>query len=338
MELPQHWVTAEGFSPHLGSGGGMLTVWGWSSQSPSDAARVADERLAQALERVAREGGLPPGHGYYPRMPLREPVLEEVEAASGAVLGVVTRNRMGCEVLCTDLLFIADVDVPELADVTARGGASGEGSGAAGGGGPTRRRPGTGVGGFFRRLLSGEPAPTPMTPSDAADDKGADAVPASPRPGGTSVAECLACEPVWEFARRHPELGVRVYRTAAGLRVIVTGVAASPGSDRARALLTELGSDPLYVELCATHDSYRARLTPKPFRVGARALPVSWPYADDGARGRFEEWVSQYDGRSSGHAVCRLVSVSGPEPGPDESRLVGLHDTRCRVGERLPLA
>ena len=163
-------------------------------------------------------------------------------------------------------------------------------------------------------------------------------MPSSPRPGGTSVAECLACEPVWEFARRHPELGVRVYRTAAGLRVIVTGVAASPGSDRARALLTELGSDPLYVELCATHDSYRARLTPKPFRVGARALPVPWPFADDSARGRYEEWVSQYDGRSSGHAVCRLVSVSGPEPGPDESRLVGLHDTRCRVGERLPLA
>ncbi len=339
MELPQHWVTAGGFSPHLGNGGGTLTVWGWSSHSEADAARVADERLAQALERVAREGGLPPGHGYYPRMPLREPVLEEVEAASGAVLGVVTRNRMGCEVLCTDLLFIADVDVPELEDATARGGAPGDGSGASGGGGSRPpRRPGSGVGGFFRRLLSGEPAPTPVTPSDATDDEGADAVPASPRPGGASVAECLACEPVWEFARRHPELGVRVYRTAAGLRVIVTGVAASPGSDRARALLTELGSDPLYVELCATHDSYRARLTPKPFRVGARALPVSWPFADDGARSRYEEWVSQYDGRSSGHAVCRLVSVSGPEPGPDESRLVGLHDTRCRVGERLPLA
>ncbi len=339
MELPQHWVTAEGFSPHLGGDGGMLTVWGWSSQSETDAARVADERLAQALERVAREGGLPPGHGYYPRMPLREPVLEEVEAASGAVLGVVTRNRMGCEVLCTDLLFIADVDVPELEDAAARGGGAGDGSGASGAGGSTSKgRAGTGVGGFFRRLLTGEPAPTPMTPSDSVDDQRADAVPASPRPGDTSVAECLACEPLWEFARRHPELGVRVYRTAAGFRVIVTGVAASPGSDRARALLTELGSDALYVELCATHDSYRARLTPKPYRVGARALPVGWPFPDDAARTRHDEWVSKYDGRSSGHAVCRLVSASGPEPGPDEHRLVGLHDARCRVGERLPLA
>lgn len=340
MELPQHWVTAEGFSPHLGQGGGTLTVWGWSSRSEADAARVASERLAEALERVAREGGLPAGHGYYPRVPLREPVLEEVEAASGALLGVVTRNRMGCEVLCTDLLFIADVDVPELEDATTRRRASADVTGIASSIGSTLSpRVARGAAGFLRRLLSGDPAPTPMAQAGPPDGTVTDdAVPASPRPGETSVAESLACEPAWEFARRHPELGVRVYRTAAGLRVLVTGAAAHPSSDRARALLTELGSDPLYVELCSTHDSYRARLTPKPFRVGERALAVSWPFADDGARGRYEEWVSEYDGRASGHAVCRLISVSGPEPGPDEQRLVALHDARCRVGERLPLA
>jgi hypothetical protein len=343
MELPQHWVTADGFSPHLGQEGGTLTVWGWSSRSEADAARVAGQRLAEALERVAREGGLPAGHGYYPRMPLREPVLEEVDAASGAILGVVTRNRMGCEVLCTDLLFVADVDAPELEDATTRRAAAGEGSGIARSIGSAIEstlspRVGKGAAGFLRRLLSGDPAPTPMTPAESSTAGTPDAVLASPRPGETSVAESLACEPVWEFARRHPDLGVRVYRTAAGLRVIVTGAAAPPGSDRARALLTELGSDPLYVELCATHDSYRARLTPKPFRVGAPALTVRWPFAGDESRVRFEEWVSEYDGRASGHAVCRLVSASGPEPGPDEQRLVALHDVRCRVGERLPLA
>ena len=341
MELPQHWVTADGFSPHLGSSGGTLTVWGWSSESEADAARVAAQRLAEALERVAREGGLPPGHGYYPRVPLREPVLEEVEAASGALLGVVTRNRMGCEVLCTDLLFIADVDVPELEAATPRRPAStSEGTGIAASIGSVIEstlspRVGKGAAGFLRRLVSGDPAPTPMAPASGGE---AEPTPAAARPGETTVAESLACEPVWEFARRHPELGVRVYRTAAGLRVIATGAAAPPSSDRARALLTELGSDPLYVELCATHDSYRARLTPKPFRVGGQASTVAWPFADDAARARHEEWVAEYDGRASGHAVCRLISASGPEPGPDEQRLVALHDQRCRVGERLPLA
>ena len=348
MHLPQHWATASGHSPNLGKEGGTLTVWGWSSDSAADAARVAEQRLAEALDRVAREGGLPPGHGYYPRVPLREPVLEEVVAGSGALLGIVTRNRMGCEVLCTDLLFIADVDVPELEDATARRAGAADVGGAASSVGSAveatiapRRR--SGFGGFLRRLVSGEPAPTPMAPTSGCDAGAADAgdagpVVASPRHGETSVAESLACEPVWEFARRHPELGVRIYRTAAGLRVLVTGADARPSSERARALLTELGSDPLYVELCGTHDSYRARLTPKPFRVGARASSVSWPFAYDSACAAHEEWVSEYDGRASGHAVCRLVSVCGPEAGPDEQRLVALHDARCRVGERLPLA
>ena len=336
MELPQHWTTVDGFSPHLGEHGGTLTVWGWSTESEADAARVARDRLADALARIAVEGKLPPGRGYYPRMPLREPVLEEVEAGSGALLAVVTRNRMGCEVLCTDFLFVADVDVPGLEDVTARSPGSGVGSAIASGLGARR---GEGVGGFFRRLLSGDPAPTPMTPADEPDADAASlrrrlrpdrATPASPR--------AWPANPCGTFAQRHPELGVRVYRTAAGLRVIVTGASAPPSSDRARTLLTELGSDPLYVELCSTHDSYRARLTPKPFRIGQRALAVRWPFADDGARAAAQEWVAEYDARAAGFAVCRLISASGPVPGPDEQRLVALHDARCRVGERLPLA
>ena len=161
-----------------------------------------------------------------------------------------------------------------------------------------------GVGGFLRRLLSGDPAPTPMAPADEPDAGAADAVPPSPRPGDTSVAESLACEPVWEFARRHPDLGVRVYRTAAGLRVLVTGASAPPASDRARELLTELGSDPLYVELCSTHDSYRARLTPKPFRVGERALSVSWPFA--GRRGAGGATRSGSRSTTRGPRACGL--------------------------------
>lgn len=344
MELPQHWVRAEGFSPGLGPDGGVLRVWGWSSDSEADARLVAQQRLTEALGRVALERGLSDPNGYYPRMPLREPVLEEVEAASGALMGVVTRNRMGCEVLCTDLLFIADVDVPGLEEESRAGSeglrdlgsqvASGIGSvwGSTheGGGGRRLRR-------FVQRLLSGDPSPTPMTLGDRGghavdrpDD--ADVVP------GPSAAEVGACEPVWAFAGRHPDLGVRLYRTTAGLRVLVLGAGAAPGSERARELLTELGSDPLYVELCTTHDSYRARLTPKPYRIGVEVLTVRWPYQDDRTRSIAEDWVVDYDAAASGHAVCRLVSASGPVPGPDEQRLVTLHDRRTRIGEQLPLA
>lgn len=330
-------------------------VWGWSEESEFDAEGVARARLAEALERVAVEGGLPAGHGYYPRMPLREPVLEEVLSSAGRRLGAVTRNRMGCEVLCTDVLFIADVDVPELAgdaDSGEGGTASGGGRGRSGGGGRGGERGGerggdASGGGFFARLLrlvSGDPEPTPMggPPQDTRPQGWSpqDVVRASdlPPPSGESDVERRACEPVWAFAQRHPELGVRVYRTAAGLRILVTGAQAPPMSERARELLTELSSDPLYVELCATHDSYRARLTPKPFRVDFSAPYWRWPFPDERARLGHEQWVAEYREKSDGSAVCRLVSASGAIPDEDEQRLVALHDARCRVGSGLPLA
>ena len=352
MEIPQHWVRVDGFSPHLGRHGGPISVWGWSTESDEDAERVGHERLAEVLARVEREGRLPATRGYYPRTPLREPVLEEVRADDGRLLGVVTRNRMGCEVLCTDLLLVADVDVPELADErpSARRRA-------------TRSTPGDrgrGVAGFIRRLVLGRPDPTPQGSSgeDAAGldepepvggpGPGYEAYPDLPGaggravtatgPGGPSVAECLAAEPAWEFARQHPELGVRVYRTAAGLRVVVTGAGVAPASEEARGILSALQSDPLYVELCATHGSYRARLTPKPFRIGRAALPVSWPCDDDVAERSWLRWVDAYDAEREEFAVCRLVSASGPVPGPDEQRLVEVHDAATGVGERLPLA
>lgn len=338
MQLPQHWAQASGFSPHLGAAGGELVVWGWSETSVFDAEGVARLRLAEALERIAVEGRLPDGRGYYPRMPLREPVLEEVLSSAGQRLGAVTRNRMGCEVLCTDMLFIADVDVPELAgddDVGGGGTASGGGGRGASGGGLLAR---------VWRLVSGDPDPTPMTgtPQDSRPQGSSpqDVVRASdlPSPTDEGSVERRACEPVWAFAQRHPELGVRLYRTAAGLRVIVTGAQAPPMSERARELLTELGSDPLYVELCATHDSYRGRLTPKPFRVGFSAPYWRWPFADEQARQGHEQWVAEYREKADGSAVCRLVSASGAIPNVDEQRLVALHDARCRVGSGLPLA
>lgn len=356
MEVPQHWVRVDGFSPHLGRSGGPISVWGWSTESDADAERVGRERLAETLARIEREGRLAPGHGYYPRTPLREPVLEEVAGAGGGRIGVVTRNRMGCEVLCTDVLLIADVDVPELADEPAvRGRGTTARSGVRAGGGSS-----SGVGSFLRRVLLGRPDPTPVAPAadDAAGLDGPASSPASAGgyaaypddPGGEgvrvtatgperpSVAECLAAEPAWELARRRPDLGVRVYRTAAGLRVLVTGAGLAPASDGAREILAALGTDPLYVELCGTHDSYRARLTPKPFRVGEKALDVRWPCEDDAAERRWLRWVDGYEAASAESSVCRLVSASGPAPGPDEQRLVELHDERTGVGSRLPLA
>src|SRR5258708_17287312 len=61
-------------------------------------------------------------------------------------------------------------------------------------------------------------------------------------------------------------LAVRVYKTAAGYRAMVVNAGFDPGSTRSEEVLKEFGADPLYVRLCKMQQSFRARLTPKPWR------------------------------------------------------------------------
>ena len=70
---------------------------------------AADTFRAAAVDQLTRGRA---GFDYYPRTPLREEVLHEVRGADGALIGAVTRNRMGVEVLNTDVLLVADVDLP----------------------------------------------------------------------------------------------------------------------------------------------------------------------------------------------------------------------------------
>jgi hypothetical protein len=301
MQIPRFWAKDEGADVDPSGRRWHLTMWGWSSTSVAEAAQVARERLAQALEKVRRGERL--AGGYYPRLPLREEILRTVQH-DGVDIAVVTRNRYGAEVLNTDRVLIADVDrdlEPPAAglDVVREVG---------------------------RRLSSllGRKVPAAGQPAE------------SPKLG----PEQQAVAEVERWAARHPTYGVRAYRTAAGLRVIVTGAQAPPSSELARRLMGELGSDPLYVELCTQHDTYRARLTPKPWRAGWRSPVVRWPYESDGARREFASWLAGYQRASGDRSTCRLASTSGPHPPPGsaEDVVIALHDDVSRAEHCLPLA
>lgn len=100
--LPQFWRSARA---------GMVTAWGWSTQSADEALAVANERLANSLKAI--RAGLPRDkRGSYGWAPPREETLQEVRDADGALIAVVSRNRYGADVLGTDRLLIADVDLP----------------------------------------------------------------------------------------------------------------------------------------------------------------------------------------------------------------------------------
>lgn len=150
--------------------------------------------------------------------------------------------------------------------------------------------------------------------------------------------EQVALDRIGGFAGAHPELGTFVYRTAAGLRVIVTGTGAAPDSDAAAAVLSELDSDPVYVRLCAATQTYRARLTPKPWRCGWRRMTVGWPPEDDRQQERAQRWQQGYAARSAGYATCRRISSSGAQPSVEDAMVLELHDGASGVAQDLPLA
>ena len=179
-----------------------------------------------------------------------------------------------------------------------------------------------------------------------------------PRAAGTSVLGRLfgrkqsappppdpaleALAPVRAFAATNPSAGVRAYRTSAGLRVIVTGVDLPAGSHESRTLLEQFGSDPLYVALSANYASYRARLTPKPWRCGMWAAAHGWVApgqpVDHNAFAPQPDWLVRYEKASAPYAVCRLIETFGPMPSGDELAVIDAHDRACRVDSGLPLA
>lgn len=245
--------------------------------------------------RVARERleaalskvrvGTPLQGGYYPRLPLREELLYEL-VIDGEIVAAVTRNRYAARVLNTERVLVADVDIPQ----------------------PEAPEPAPKArGGRLSRLFGRAEEPPPEPAPVSADD-----------PSVLKLAHVQA------WAQANPQLGVRTYLTAAGLRVLVTGTGAGPASQEARRVLQELDSDPIYIELCQQHATYRARLTAKPWRAGMSSLRVDWPYAGE----RERKAVATYDTRAAEFAAVELLTAQGPEPaaGSVEAQIIALHD------------
>jgi hypothetical protein len=121
--------------------------------------------------------------------------------------------------------------------------------------------------------------------------------------------------------------------------VFVTGVEEPASSAHGEQILVELGTDPIYRELCRTHGTFRARLTPKPWRLARMKAPRErWPFQTYEAEGRFQRWLANYDAASRAHAVCRRLASHGPAPSTLEAQIIQLHDDRTGTTTGLPLA
>ena len=141
------------------------------------------------------------------------------------------------------------------------------------------------------------------------------------------------------LASAHPQYTFRVYRTFAGFRCAVVNRRLRPDGAEAARLLEDFGADPLYVRLCRSQQSFRARLTPKYWRCGADRPPPRFPWEAADEEAAYRAWERAYEARCAGFAACRLVGQFGPEAAYAEARtLIELHDRRTGADSGLTLA
>lgn len=306
--LPRHWATVRETVSFPGTQEYALTIHGASDLSLEDAQRDARERL----ERLIAVGGPGQQHGsgleYYPLRRLPEELLEELHGPEGTLIAAITRNRYGSAVLNTDAVLISDIDLvePSSQDRVKLGG------------------------GLLSRLFGGGRAEQLTEQQQDPDAFGL----RSPGRRGEHHERTLAL--IEDLRTRHPELGVRTYRTRNGFRLLITGSGAAPSSKRAKELMGQVSSDELYMILCRVHDTFRARLTPKPWRVKVdRFEELGTRTAGDDLH---RAWVERYRAASAEVAVCRLLSSTGPAPDPVEQQIIDLHDRAVRPESGLRLA
>jgi hypothetical protein len=277
-------------------------AWGWSSSSKEEAAQNARQRAVR-IAKALQDGNANLRHSYgYEVGPLREQVLASYPEGTVKPSIVITRNPYGARVLNTARVMFIDIDSqPEAA---AASGSS-----------------------FFRKVLqlfSGSRGVAKV------------ATPSSP-------AKCTPrdkpLERVRSWARANPNWGIRVYRTAAGLRLLITQAEFDPLSESTSSVMQQLGVDPLYLRLCKNQKSFRARLTPKPWRVDLYAPPSRWPWPTERAEKRFADWEEQYRGQSANYASCQFVEALGSSTCcAAAAEVLRIHDAETKAQSGLALA
>jgi hypothetical protein len=156
-----------------------------------------------------------------------------------------------------------------------------------------------------------------------------------------------------QFTDANPEVGFKVYRTFAGLRVIATHKIYSVDSDETHQIFDALGADPLYQKLCRLQGCFRARLTPKRWRMNeadvknkpkltfrvTRNMLEEWTRSDDVRLAQYEQWTEVYDKATNKYASCHFIQQYGCTDIADElSDLIELHDSHCNANSGKSLA
>ena len=148
---------------------------------------------------------------------------------------------------------------------------------------------------------------------------------------------------VRRFCAERPEWHVRVYRTPAGLRLLAMHRTFDPADAAVAECFRAVGADPVYVRMCRNQRCFRARVSPKPWRIGIgthiRPRPGVWPVRPERLPER-ARWVEAYEASARGYASCRLLETLGRTGAvhPSARAVQLLHDELCQAHTLLPMA
>lgn len=130
----------------------------------------------------------------------------------------------------------------------------------------------------------------------------------------------------------------RTYRTAFGWRLLVVSQPVSGVDEHSLGIMRRFPVDPYYLRLCQRQQTFRARLTPKPWRCGIPRPYLRYPFESDEALARSVAWVVGYEQATRNYRTAQLISGGEHFVHRELAPLVELHDKQCRVGHDLPLA
>ncbi len=325
MLVPQYW--AESRLQHRQQGR-QITVrrFGWSDVSQADAQSSADARVEEALQRLLAGEKLPRRE---PKVPYNGaegvPIREEIVSRHGET--IITRNSYGARCLNTPNVLFADVDfrvdpscrltlvvVLLLLSCAVVVGwlAASKVIGS--------------VLAVVALVLSGSIAKILHRALQRAS-------------GG---AEGAARHRISRFVQQRPEWNLCVYRTPAGLRVLATHRTFSPGDPAVTECFKAFDTDPVYARMCLNQQCFRARVSPKPWRIGIdqhlRPRSGVWPVTPDRLPLRIA-WIAAYEAAAQSFAACQLIeSVGSGITHPDVRLVQELHDEMSGATRQLPIA
>ena len=144
---------------------------------------------------------------------------------------------------------------------------------------------------------------------------------------------------VESWAKLNPNKSFRLYKTAAGLRLLFSDKKYQPKSSEVSQIMQSLAADPLYQKLCEAQECFRARLTPKPWRCGFRRPPRQFPYIDQKAQDKNRAWEAKYAKKSQNYATADLIAEFGQAATePTIIAVIAYHDEIAKVNQNQKLA